>query len=362
MGQALRLAQRSSLLTTRRSLALAVLLGVVALFIGWALLALGRDGDRIPGVTYKPVYVDAGPMLHLVDVLASDALEGRASGTPGNEAARGFIRKRFEEIGLRPWLSSGWEHPVTLLPREGVPEPVPGANLIAWVPGETPGTGPVILITAHYDHLGIVDGEIYNGADDNASGCGALVALAEYFAVHKPKHDLLFAALDGEEIGFLGAFALLRDPALPIDRVALNINMDMVSRSDAGELYVSGTYHTPALAALITEVAKTAPVSLLMGHDRPEDGQQDWTTQSDHAVFHAAGIPFLYFGVEDHAGYHKPTDDFSAITPDFFVRAADTLVSVVLAADAQLPQIHGLRREPDAPTAPAPLQNEGLPE
>lgn len=344
-------------MTTRRSLALAAVLGLAALLIGGGLLWLGRNDDEIPGVTYRPVYVDAGPMLHLVDVLSSDALEGRASGTPGGEAARGFIRKRFEDIGLRPWLDSGWEHPVTILPREGIEEPGPGANLIAWVPGKTPGEGPMLVVTAHYDHLGIRNGEIYNGADDNASGCGALVAIAEYFANHPPVHDMMFVALDGEEIGFLGANALMRDPAIPLDRMALDINLDMVSRSEAGELYASGLYHFPDLAPMITKIAATAPVRLLTGHDRPEDGLNDWTLQSDHAVFFKAGIPFLYFGVEDHPGYHQPSDDFSEITPDFYVRAADTLVQVVLAADARLPQIYALRRAPDAA-----VQQEGIPE
>jgi hypothetical protein len=74
-------------------------------------------------------------------------------------------------------------------------------------------------------------------------------------------------------------------------------------------------------------------------------------------VFNQAGIPFLYFGVEDHPGYHQPSDDYSAITPDFYVRAADTVVMAVRAADAQLPAIFALRR---APEAPAPT--EGLPE
>ncbi|MEQ9121705.1 MAG: M28 family peptidase, partial [Alphaproteobacteria bacterium] len=86
------------------------------------------------------------------------------------------------------------------------------------MPGETPGSGPVIIVTAHYDHLGIRNGEIYNGADDNASGAAALTALAEYFVSQPPKHDILFVALDAEDVGFLRARALIRDPALPLDR------------------------------------------------------------------------------------------------------------------------------------------------
>lgn len=333
-------------LTKTKTLALAGLLGLVAIAFGWFLLAQGRSGDKIPGVAYTARYIDPGPMLHLVEVLSSDALEGRASGTEGNEAARGFIRKRFEDIGLMPMAAHGWEQPVTIIPSRGVGGNRPGANVIGWVPGNTPGEGPLIVITAHYDHLGILNGEIYNGADDNASGVGALTAIAGYFLRQPATHDLVFVALDAEEIGFLGARAFLRDPPFAPERLALHINMDMVSRSPANELYVAGTYHTPELEGLIGSVKENAPVRLLTGHDRPEDGASDWTMQSDHAVFHEAGIPFLYFGVEDHPGYHKPSDDFSEITPDFYVRAVDTIVDVVRAADASLMVIAALRRQP----------------
>lgn len=325
----------------------AVLIGViVAAWLFWP-----QDGEDLPGVTYRPVYADAGEMLHLAQVLSSDALEGRASGTAGNEAARGFIHKRFEEIGLLPLPGfNAYTHTFPIVPREADAEPILGANLVGYIPGRTPGEGPAMLVTAHYDHLGIRDGEIYNGADDNASGSAALVAVAEYFALHRPEHDMVIAALDAEEIGFVGARALARMDGFDLSRVALNMNFDMVSRSDAGELYVAGTYHTPALARLIEGVAAQAPVTLLMGHDRPEDGPNDWTLQSDHAVFHQAGIPILYFGVEDHPGYHQPSDDFENITLDFYVRAADTLIMAALAADAELPEIYTLRRAPDAAT------------
>lgn len=332
--------------TWKRDAALAALVLMAVL----AFVYLRSQGPaKLPGVTYQARYIDPGPMLHLAEVLSSDALEGRGSGTPGAEAARGFIRKRLEDTGVRPFLPEGWEQPVPILPRKELPEPGPGANLIGWVPGATPGEGPVLVITAHYDHLGVRNGEIYNGADDNASGSAMLTALAEYFVRQPPRHDILFVALDGEEVGFLGARALVRDPAFPLDRVALDINLDMVSRSDKGELYAAGTYHTPELAPLVAELALTSPVTLLTGHDRPEQGFNDWTKQSDHAVFFEAGIPFLYFGVEDHPGYHQPTDDFSAITPDFYVRAADTLVRVAEAADRQLDEIASYRRPPQAP-------------
>lgn len=340
--------------TWKRDLTIGAL-AMLALIAGYLLWPKGEEA--LPGVNYRPVHVDAREMLHLAQVLSSDALEGRAAGTAGNEAARGFIHKRFEEIGLLPLPGfSAYTHTFPIVPREADAEPIIGANLIGFIPGRTPGEGPALLITAHYDHLGIREGEIYNGADDNASGAAALVAVAEYFALHRPRHDILIAALDAEEIGLLGARALARMEGLDLSRVALNINFDMVGRSDVGELYVAGTYHTPQLVPVMEAVAEGAPVTLLLGHDRPEDGPNDWTLQSDHGVFHLAGLPILYFGVEDHPGYHQPSDEFDALTLDFFVRAADTLVMAVMAVDAELAQIYTLRRTP-APEADQPEGN-----
>ncbi len=325
--------------TTRRTILLATVLAVVALSLGWLLLQKGRHGDEAPEVVAGQ-YVDAGELLHLTETLSSDALQGRAIGTPGNEAARGFLRKRFETLGLTK-IGGSYEHPFTVIPAADAPADAPthGTNLIGIIEGRSPGEGKMLAITAHFDHLGVKDGEIYNGADDNASGAAALIAVATWFTRHKPEHDILFALVDGEETGFLGSRNLVRSGEVDMSRVALNLNFDMVSRSDANELYVAGTYHTPGLEALVDTIAAEAPVKLLKGHDRPEDGPDDWTLQSDHAVFHEAGIPFLYFGVEDHPDYHRPTDDFEKIPADFFVRSADTLVMAAIAADRELDHI-----------------------
>ena len=299
----------------------------------------GGDGGEVQTLP-EAQYLNAGELLHLTETLSSDALQGRAIGTPGNEAARGFLRKRFETLELTK-IGNSYEHPFSVIPPDDAPEgsPTAGTNLIGIIEGKTPGQGRMIAITAHFDHLGVIDGEIYNGADDNASGAAALIAVATWFTHHTPEHDILFALLDGEEEGFLGARALVRSGEVDMSRIALDLNFDMVSRSDVNELYVSGTYHTPQLAALVDEVAARAPIQLVKGHDRPEEGPDDWTMQSDHAAFHEAGIPFLYFGVEDHEDYHKPTDDFERIPEVFFVNAADTLVMAAIATDQSLDEI-----------------------
>jgi len=111
----------------------------------------------------------------------------------------------------------------------------------------------------------------------------------------------------------------------------LNINLDMVSRSEEGVLFASGTRHWPELRPVLESVDVPDGMHLEYGHDEPGTGSDDWTFASDHAPFHRAGIPFVYFGVEDHDGYHDPSDDFEHITPAFY-RAVGAFIPRVLEA------------------------------
>jgi Zn-dependent M28 family amino/carboxypeptidase len=267
-------------------------------------------------------------------VLSTDAMEGRATGTPGSAMARAYIMRRFGDAGLSP-LGSSYEWPFQMssgkVGKKEIKEQA-GVNIVGYVRGKK-SPERFIVVTAHYDHLGVKDGQIYNGADDNASGVAALLQLAAHFSRERPDNSIIFAALDAEEVGLVGAHALVAQLKVEKRDVILNVNLDMVSHSDRGELYVSGSYHTPALRPLLERVAARAPVKLLIGHDRPEQGHDDWTQQSDQYAFHRAGIPFVYFGVEDHKDYHKPTDDFETITQEFFVHAAETILDALKTLD-----------------------------
>jgi len=150
------------------------------------------------------------------------------------------------------------------------------------------------------------------------------------------RHDLVFAAFDAEEGGLHGAAAFVSAPPLPRDRLALDVNLDMVARGDKGEIYVAGTHHYPRLRSLLEPVAARAPIRVLFGHDLPGSGHEDWTLQSDHGRFHQAGIPFVYFGVEDHPDYHQPSDTADKINPDFFVKAAGVVLDALRTLDAGL--------------------------
>jgi Zn-dependent M28 family amino/carboxypeptidase len=195
-------------------------------------------------------------------------------------------------------------------------------------------------VSAHYDHLGVRDDIIYPGADDNASGVAVLLAIARQLRAQAPRHPVLLVAFDAEELGLRGAEALVGSSLLPVLAVALNVNLDMVSRNDDNEIFAAGAYHTPWLKPILEDVQRRSAVKILFGHDRPmvkAGGVEDWTRQSDHGVFHQVGVPFVYFGVEDHADYHQPSDTADKIRPLFFGDAADMIVEAVVTLDRQVP-------------------------
>ncbi len=273
---------------------------------------------------------DAAQARADVRVLAADSLEGRRAGSAGGAKARAYIEAAFRQRGVQPF-GEGYTQPFAL--SGGSEADAQGVNVLAYAPGaEHPDV--FIVLTAHYDHLGVRYGEVFNGADDNASGVAGLLAAAHYFSRHAPRHSILFAALDAEEMGLQGARALLQHPPVDLHQIRLNVNLDMISRNDQGELFAAGTYHYPALKPYLERVAARSKIRLRFGHDQPGGG--DWTMSSDHGPFHQAGIPFVYFGVEDHADYHQPTDDYARLDPAFFQQAIATILDAVVELDANL--------------------------
>ena len=261
--------------------------------------------------------------------LSRDVMQGRRSGTEGAIDARLYILTRLREIGLEPV-----DQAFAFKTRKG--EEVEGVNLMARIPGTQPG-GKAIVITAHFDHLGTKDGVVFNGADDNASGVAGLLAVAEAFKAASPKHDIWIVFVDAEEMGLQGSKAFVANPPVPLDQIGLNINFDMISKNAKGELYASGGSMSPWVKAQLDALAPLVPVALKQGHDTgPLDSFDNWTMQSDHGPFFKAGVDWVYFGVEDHPEYHKPTDDFATIPQAFFRKAVETVVIASRRFDDQL--------------------------
>lgn len=294
--------------------------------------------------TRSTVRVDSAALLADLRVLSADSMEGRRTGTDGAERARRYIEVRFAQIGVEP-IGPHFRHPFEFSGgRDGAVRD--GVNLVAWVKGTE--AGRVIVVSAHYDHVGSRNGQVFNGADDNASGVAALLAVARSLVETPPQHTVLLVAFDAEESGLRGARAFVDTPPVARDSIALNVNLDMVGRNEDGELWVAGPYHYPFLAGFVEDLAARAPVRLRAGHDRPGLGPgQDWTGSSDHAPFHGAGIPFLYFGVEDHLDYHRATDDFERIEPGFFIAAVETVLDAVRGLDRALDSL--IPRNPGSP-------------
>ena len=187
-----------------------------------------------------------------------------------------------------------------------------------------------VLVSAHYDHLGVRGGQVYRGADDNASGVAAMLAAARWFRAHPPRQSLLFVAFDAEEEGLQGARHFVAHPPVPLDRISTVVNMDMIGRGDKNVLFVAGTHHYPALKPIVEDAARGRSITVAFGHDQPGlPPGDDWTQSSDHGPFHTARVPFLYFGVEDHPDYHKPSDTADKIPRAFYVEAVEMVLSTV---------------------------------
>ena len=286
---------------------------------------------------------DRSRLLADVATLSDPAFEGRLTSSAGGRKAREWIVSEFESIGLRPAGQDGFEQPFSFTVRRfsGVFRTGSfrrtyrdAANVVGRLDGREPSR-PAIVISAHYDHLGVRDGVVYPGADDNASGVAAMLAVARAMKIRPTRHSLVFAAFDAEEQELRGAKAFVQSAQR--DAVALNVNLDMLSRSTRREIHVAGTYHTPHLRPEVERLQATTPVTIRFGHDRPELGPDDWTQLSDHGAFHQARVPFLYFGVEDHEDYHRPTDTFDRIDHQFFADVTALIIDAIVALDRSLP-------------------------
>jgi Zn-dependent M28 family amino/carboxypeptidase len=292
--------------------------------------------QRIPSLDSARLLADVGRLAH-------DSMAGRAVGTPENAKARAYLISELRRIGIAP-IGGNYEHAFARARRarpdtsgrvQATPDSVRGVNVVAMLPG-TQDPERIIVVSAHYDHVGVRNGQIYNGADDNASGTAGVLALAAHFKAHPPRHTMLFVFFDAEELGLVGARAFVANPPVALDRIGANVNLDMVSRSDKEELWAAGAGHYPQLRPLLESVAAEAPVKLLLGHDSGA-GRDDWTNLSDQGAFHAVGIPVVLFSVEDHADYHQPTDDPEKVQVAFYVGSMRTIAAYLQRLDADLP-------------------------
>jgi hypothetical protein len=272
--------------------------------------------------------------------LADDTLEGRAAGSRGGRAAARYLETRLQSAALTPAGTSG----------RYVQRFNPGyQNVLGLVAGTDPKLrDEFILVGAHYDHVGYGSwrnsngpvGYIHNGADDNASGVAALLEMVDALSrTHwQPRRSILFAFWDGEEINLLGSRHWVRQPTLPLAKLRVAINADMVGRMRNGRLEVSGTRTAPGLRRLFS----SARLPKGMWIDFPWDYQDN----SDHWPFFEAGIPSLLIHTGLHDDYHRPSDDIEKLNiPGIRGTAAYMLETACRLADEdQLPSFRAASR------------------
>ena len=273
--------------------------------------------------------------------LASDELHGRGSATRDEHLAALFAASQFQSLGLEPGDSTG-----SFLQRAALPDPLPDRlkqrllkfedtprketwNAVAILRGSDPALrDEVILLTAHLDHLGVtttpINGDaIYNGADDDASGTTAVLALAHALATGpRPKRTVVFALFGSEEIGGFGARAFLANPPTPLTSIVANLEFEMIGRPDPivppGTLWLTG-YERSNLGP---ELAKHGAALVQDPHPKEQFFQR-----SDNITLARQGViahTVSSFGL--HTDYHQPSDEIKTID---FAHMTNAIASMI---------------------------------
>ena len=286
-------------------------------------MAWAEDKPEPPkAITFEPA-IRADQMRPHIEFLAGPTMEGRASAA--KEQARDYIIERLKAAKLQPLFSeppgaSNDKPPATSRFLQAIPGaanedgsiPILGHNIGAWIAGSDPKlTDEFVIVSAHYDHLGVRDGQVFAGADDNASGVAMVLEVARQMAASdiKPKRSVAFVAFDLEERLLWGSRWFAAHPPWPIERVKLFITADMIGRS-LGDLplptvFILGSEHAAELKSALDLVGTTPKLEICrLGTDLIG-------TRSDYGPFRDREIPYLFFSTGEHPDYHTPRD-----TPD----------------------------------------------
>lgn len=269
--------------------------------------------------------ISATRMRDAVDFLADDALGGRLTGSPGHAAAMEWIVQEMEDIGLEPvGLEGDFVYPYAATgPTDWYQLDADGgvsmssAEVAYDLVGRLPGADPTlaqehILIMAHYDHLGVTDeGEIYNGAFDNATGVAAALELARVLSLQPPDRSILFLLTDEEETGLDGARAWLEDSTVPREQIVFGLSIDPVGRPalpDYWPILLIGTERSPELDGLWRDMAKWSGLPTLFLH---RDLVPVFASDQDELYKIDPPIPGFWFVNPGFSFYHTVND-----TPD----------------------------------------------
>lgn len=288
------------------------------------IISSDSKSERSFSKAYQQIkFKDLKKNLHII---ASDEMEGRDTGSQGQKKAGEYIVKFYKDLGISfpEKLGSYYQKvPSSFMKKRGGEDLPDSENILAFIEGsEKPEE--IIVVSAHYDHIGTKNGVVYNGADDDGSGTVAVMQIAKAFQKAKkkgngPKRSVLFLHVTGEEHGLFGSEYYSDNPVFPLANTVADLNIDMIGRDDAANrgknyVYVIGSEMLSSELKTINETAnkKTNNLELNYKYDDPKDPDRLYY-RSDHYNFAKHGIPVAFFFDGIHEDYHKETDDVEKI-------------------------------------------------
>ncbi len=269
-------------------------------------------------------------------IVASDENEGRDTGTEGQKNAGKYLISQYEKNNISyPEKANGWYQkvPSEFMARGFAPKLPDSENIWAFIEGsEKPEE--IVVVSAHYDHVGMKNGEVYNGADDDGSGTVSLLEISEAFKLaandgFKPKRSILFLHVTGEEHGLHGSRYYSENPLFPLENTVADINIDMIGRRDTlhpdtnNYIYVIGSDRLSTELHEINEAMneKYTKMELDYKYNDRNDPERIYY-RSDHYNFAKHGIPSIFYFNGIHADYHMPTDTPDKIEYDALTKRA----------------------------------------
>ena len=276
---------------------------------------------QTPVATEYANSITSKELKELLYVYASDYFSGRDTGTDGQKLAVDFLKHFYEMSAID--AAAGTENYFQKMTLNIKGKNVATENVVAIIPG-TEKPEEYIVISAHLDHVGVRDGEIYNGADDDGSGTVAVLEIAEAFKKaaldgNGPKRSIVFLHVTGEEKGLLGSKYYTDHPLYPLANTVANLNIDMVGRldpkrkdKDPNYIYLIGADKLSQELHDISEAANKKYTQLILDYTfNDEKDPNRFYYRSDHYNFAKNNIPIIFYFNGTHEDYHGPGD-----TPD----------------------------------------------
>ena len=265
-------------------------------------------------------------LKELLYVYASDFFQGRETGTLGQKRAVNFLKEFYQQRSIT--AASGTEDYFQPMELTIKGKKVSTENVVAIIEGKSK-PNEYVVISSHLDHVGMNDGKVYNGADDDGSGSVALLEIAEAFkaaveAGEGPERSIIFLHVSGEEKGLLGSKYYTNNPLYPLANTVANLNIDMVGRTDPKResenrnyIYLIGSDRLSTQLHEISEAANKATTQIELDYTyNAEDDPNRFYFRSDHYNFAKNNIPVIFYFNGTHADYHKATDTVEKIEFD----------------------------------------------